>query len=106
MQGRPIPGKRSSKKKKSVRFQKLINFTFLVTTFFVFIFMMSAFVNNLIVYNQIRCSRNVLKNTIEMSLEIQKEVDYTKTSDFIEHYARENLDMLKSGEFIIILKGN
>jgi len=106
MQGRPVPGKRSFKKKKSVRFQKFINFTFLVTTFFVFIFMMSAFVDNLRVYNQIRKERQVLKNNTEMSLELQKEVEFTKTTDFIEHYARENLDMLKSGEFIIILKGN
>ena len=106
MQRRTIPGKRSLKKKKPIRFQKFINLTFLVTTIVVFIFMLSALVDNISVYQKIIKNKGELGEDTKMALRLQKELEYTKTTDFIEHYARENLDMLKSGEFIIILKGN
>ena len=106
MQRRAIPSKRSFKKKKPIRLQKFINLTFLVTTIVVFIFMMSALYDNLSVLKKIREDQKTVKTVTKMAVDLQIDLEYTKTTDFIEHYARENLDMLKSGEFIIILKGN
>jgi len=104
MRGTTNFSQRSVKKKKPLRFQRFTNFAFLLTILVVFLFMMSAAIKNIWIGFELMKEKRILLENQSMVVELEKQLEYSKTPVFIEHYARENLDMLKSGEFVILLK--
>jgi cell division protein FtsB len=95
----------SNSKKKPLGFlQRFANMIVAVTILVVFLFMMQALIKNGIVTHKLFKEKEILRENQLLIKELEKQIEFSKTPYFIEHYAREKLDMLKSGEFVIILE--
>lgn len=105
MQGSPNIGQRSFKKKKSLKFHRFANMTFLIIFLVFFLSMTSALFKNLIALHELKEAKKNLSENLKIIGSLEKQIEESKTTDYIEHFARERLDMLQSGEFIIILNG-
>lgn len=94
-------GKRSIKKKKYYRITNIFSVSFLVISLAI----SSAVVKNIQAGIELWREKNTLVENQNMVKDLEKKIKEAKTPEFIEHYAREKLDMLKSGEFVIIVNG-
>jgi len=95
-------GQRSIKKKKPL-IQRISHFAIFLSILVVFLFMIHAVVLNLISMVRLNGEKKELLENHLMVQALEKQLEYSQTPEFIEQYARENLDMLKSGEFVIIV---
>ena len=95
---------RSLKKKRPLNIERISNLAFSLTILVVFLFTMSAFVKNMKAIQELKRENKILAENQMLITTLTKQLETSKTPGFIEHYARENLDMLKSGEFVILLK--
>jgi hypothetical protein len=116
MRGTTNLSQRSLKKKKPIRFlqnrrtrkkplgQRIANIALSLTIFVVFTAMMISLGKNLILFYSLKQTQKILIENQQVCRELEKKVIESKTPAFIEHYVREKLDMLKSGEFVIIIR--
>lgn len=95
--------KRSVKKKKSF-LKRIPNLAIFLSTLVVFLFVVQVLFQNVISLYQLNQQKKILLENQQIVQELEKQLEFSKTPEFIEQYARENLDMLKSGEFVIIVR--
>ena len=105
MQGSPNIGQRSFKKKKPLKFHRFANMTFLLIFLVFFLSMTSGLIKNMVALHELNMAKKNLTENLKIIESLEKQIAESKTTDYIEHFARERLDMLQSGEFIIILNG-
>jgi len=89
---------------KLSRFRRFANIAFSVTILVVFAFMINALFKNIMASYELKQQQKILIENQVLVKDLEKQVVESKNPDFIERYAREKLDMLKSGEFVIIVK--
>lgn len=106
MRGTTNVSQRSPKKKRSLSFSRIANIALNLSLSVVFLFMLTYLGKNLIMYYDLVKERKVLKENIQIVKELENQILNSKTPEFIEQYARQNLDMLKSGEFVIIVRSD
>jgi cell division protein FtsB len=97
--------KRSTEKKKSLNLQRVTNIAFTVIFLVIFLAISNALFKNIQAGIELWREKNTLIESQIMVKDLEKQIIQAKTPEFIEHYAREKLDMLKSGEFVIIVNG-